>query len=755
MRRILSSVLSPLLTVILIISGTATALASPERQEAFDAVRAQRATVYIMQVYDNPLGQSIVSCVGSGTLVSAGGLILTNAHIVLPGDTCRSDRIAIGLTVRIGEAPVAKYYAEVVAKNIGWDLAVLQIATDLDGRPIDNRTLSLPYSEVDTADASRLDDTINVVGYVTPDEKSSGAAQVVRGTISGFTAEARVGDRAWIKSNAVIPGGMSGGGAYNTDGKLIGIPTIEPARSSGGALDCRRIQDSNGDGRVDEQDTCIPVSGFINALRPARLARGLILAAQLGISPKMQQNAQPESGPAAPPSFSRLIFAPGVNQAGMPTNVVTGMPAGTQRLYLFFDYNNMVDGMIYELRTTLDGLLSPTFSLAPATWSGGRQGLWYIGSTAQAWPNGTYDFSLFIEGTRVASKQITIGGPARPDPTFSDILFGIIDSKNDLIGAGNVLPVGNTINAQFIYNNMTPNLHWRQRWYYEGLQVSESAGTWTEGTNGKRSVSASGTAGQLLQPGRYRLELYLGDNEQLVATSDFAMAGALSGVQTDIFNTLAFATDLKDDRPAGTIGATFPNTIQRLYATFNWRQVANGTPWTWRWSVNANPLFEVTQPWNATSTGNSTWLQLDTRSHVPDGSYKVELLVGGVVMASATAKVGLGQLPVTTFGVAQGVQLQGRIVDADTGQGIAGVSVIVLKTDFAARDFTWDMTQVYDSSLSDSQGNFSLSKLLARGKDAYSIIVIARGYLPVATDGLRVDDTTKSPMVLNIELNRD
>src|SRR5204863_258650 len=235
-------------------------------------------------------------------------------------------------------------------------------------------------------------------------------------------------------------------------------------------------------------------------------------------------------------------------------------------------------------RTTLDGIPNPTFSLAPATWSGGRQGLWYIGSTAQAWPNGVYDFTLLIEGVRVASKQITIGGAARQDPTFGDIAFGILDPQNELVSTGNVLPVGNTINAQFIYNNLAPNQRWRQIWYYEGLRVSESSGTWTGGANGRQSVSASGSANQPLQPGRYRLELYIED--QLVSTSDFIMAGALTAIRTDIFNNLTFATDLKDDRPGGIVGTNFSKAIDHLYATFDWRDIGTGTPWTWRWTVD-------------------------------------------------------------------------------------------------------------------------------------------------------------------------
>ncbi len=76
---------------------------------------------------------------------------------------------------------------------------------------------------------------------------------------------------------------MSGGGAYDRDGKLIGIPTIAPARAGGVTVDCRVIQDTNGDGRADTNDHCVPVGGFISALRPSGLARGLVRAATLGI----------------------------------------------------------------------------------------------------------------------------------------------------------------------------------------------------------------------------------------------------------------------------------------------------------------------------------------------------------------------------------------------------------------------------------------------------------------------------------------
>src|SRR5258708_21122328 len=275
-----------------------------------------------------------------------------------------------------------------------------------------------------------------------------------------------------------------------------------------------------------------------------------------------------------------------------------------------------------------------------------------MGRKAKPWRNGTYYFRFFIEGVGSAKKKITTGGPPPQDSTFSDILFGIQDTgiigTGPLVNTGNVLPVGNTINAEFVYNNMASGQAWREVWYYQGLKVSETSGTWKEAANGKTTVNATAN-GTPLQPGRYRLEMYIGD--RLAATSDFIMAGGQTALKTEMFSKVGFATELKDDQPGGIVGTAFANTLQHLYATFDWHELGVGIPWTWRWSVDDNVLFEVTQPWGDAPDGSPSWLMLDSDSRIPDGSYKIELLVGGVVMGTATAKVGLGQLPLTTFGV--------------------------------------------------------------------------------------------------------
>ncbi len=716
--------------------------------QTVDFASIARATVFVASVYDVPGGRA-TSCVGSGTLVSFDGLILTNAHIVADSERCPADDIAISLTLRLDEPPVPIYYADVVNHDMGLDLAVLRITRQIDGRIVDRDALRLPFVELGDSDQLQLDDTIAVFGYPGIGNE---AVTLARGTVIGFTAEARGGERAWLKTSATILGTMTGGGAYDQQGRLIGVPTTAPASTADAALDCRRVQDTNADGLVDSRDACIPVGGFINALRPLALARGLVRAAQLGIRDGGHAfSGQASATTGGEPQFGPIFFSPGVNEAGQPTTFVTGMPAGTNSLYLFFDYANMHPGVVYELRTTINGIPSPLFSQAPALWSGGTRGLWYIGSSGQPWPNGVYEFTLFIEGRPAGSARITIGGPAEPAPAFADVVFGLLDLQGNILGSGYVLPAGNVASARFIYRNMTDGMSWTQVWYYEGVEIRRSAETWNQGASGSTTISIQNQQQGLL-PGRYRLELWIAD--RLATEADFIIAGAQESVFSQIFENVRVADQLAAGAPAGTVAESFPNTIPGLYVFADWRLLASGTPWTYRWLVDGELLFERVEDWAGPESGENFWLYLGSDLHLPDGSYTLEVLLGDLPFISRTVEVGLGQLPVGQGNEATGVRLSGQVLDAETGEGIPGVLFIVLKAEFSVEDFVWDESQVLGMSLTDSRGEFEIARLLPR--DAfYSVVVVADGYLPVGADGIEIGPDAPGQLELRLEMNRD
>jgi hypothetical protein len=603
----------------------------------------------------------------------------------------------------------------------------------------------LPFAELGDSDALALGDRVVVAGYPGIGQD---AVEAREGTISAFMAEAQVGSRAWIKTDASIPGSMSGGGAYDLAARLVGIPTIAPAGAGGQTTDCRVIQDTNDDGLIDARDSCIPLGGFINALRPARLARPLVRAAQLGLR---LGDSPPTPAPAGEPIFSRLFFAPSVNESGQPATLLAQAPSGTHNLYLFFDYQNMTDSMVYELRTTVDGVPEARFGLAPETWSGGAAGLWYLGTEDPVLPDGAYEYMLFIEGQPAGSARINVGGAALAVGVFTDLVFGVEDQAGNLMGSGYVLPAGiNVINARFVYQNMVPDTPWTEVWYYEGNQLFRNDATWTDAPNGVKTLRVSSDQGMF--SGAYRLELYTGG--RLAATGDFVVAGGQVGPGTSIFGPITFADAVSPEgAPTGIAGTGFPASADRLYAFFDYQNMAPGVVWTQRWSVDNEPIFTLRQPWTGEANGQNWHVSLQGIDRLPEGTYQLELRVGNETLQTATAVVGVGmagQRPAH----AVGVQMMGEIMDAETGRGIPGALFIVLRPEYSVEDFTWDDAQVLSNSAADVNGLFEVPLRLPL--DAfYSVVISAQGYLPVTADGIYIDAETPNPLHLRVELNRD
>ncbi len=216
---------------------------------------------------------------GSGTIISADGLILTNAHVVLPDKYFPVDALTIALTVEDDKPPVDMYTVEVLQADEALDIAVLQITADYDFNPIDKNDLDLPFVPLGDADSLILGEAITILGY-----PGIGGATITltAGEVSGFTQDPAYGDRAFIKTNATIAGGNSGGLAVDSEGRLIGVPTQLGYGGDDQFVDCRVLADTNKDGYVNDQDSCVPTGGFINALRPINLAMPLIQAAENG-----------------------------------------------------------------------------------------------------------------------------------------------------------------------------------------------------------------------------------------------------------------------------------------------------------------------------------------------------------------------------------------------------------------------------------------------------------------------------------------
>ncbi|MEO8456675.1 MAG: serine protease [Chloroflexota bacterium] len=348
---------------------------------------------------------------GSGTLISKDGYILTNGHVV-DDRSGEYDTLQIAITDRTDQAPVVKYIAEIKTVDYAIDLAVIKITKTIGG---DDVTDQFPFVTVGDSDKVDIGQDVQILGY-----PGIGGETITftRGSVSGFTSEHSVGDRAWIKTDATIAGGNSGGLAVDDAGQLIGVPSIAGSGSEGSAVDCRRLTDTNGDGYIDDSDTCVPVGGFINGLRPVNLAQNLIDDAENGkeyVSPYQQDNgaqATPVGGSfdTSLVDVSYITFAPDVTADDQPTETIVALPSNPQNVCAFWDYTGMQDGMSWDANWYVDGTLDEKGSIIGNTWSGGESGNWWVCVTdPSGLKDGTYEVQIQVEGEPQGASSLYVG----------------------------------------------------------------------------------------------------------------------------------------------------------------------------------------------------------------------------------------------------------------------------------------------------------------------------------------------------------
>jgi S1-C subfamily serine protease len=344
---------------------------------------------------------------GSGSVIDAGGLILTNGHVV-DDRLGEYDLLGVAVTGRTDEPPELQYLAEIASADYDLDLAVIRIVTDMNSNSVDLNLTAIPLGDSDLVE---IGDHLRVLGY-----PGIGGETITftEGAVSGFTSERAIEGRAWIKTDATIAGGNSGGMAVNMAGQLIGVPTQASAgQTEGDIVDCRPVVDTNRDGIIDENDTCVPIGGFINGLRPVNLAAAVIEAAESG-----QQYVAAPVTPA--PSggydlsdtyFYNLVFSDGVTEDDQPKDLWYALPSNSTELCAFWDYEGMVDGMSWSAYWFVDGKLDEGGSYVDDTWAGSDAGNWWVCVTSEgSLGDGLYELVLEVEGESMLTDSIFVGG---------------------------------------------------------------------------------------------------------------------------------------------------------------------------------------------------------------------------------------------------------------------------------------------------------------------------------------------------------
>jgi len=152
--------------------------------------------------------------IGSGTIISSDGHILTNYHVV---DLKKSRQVHHYVAINLEhpeQAPDTIYECSLVRFNDRYDLALLKI--------IDYSACKM-LTPLKLGDSNRLNlgDEIVILGFPT-----AGASTITltKGSISGWLNDGDI-QNGWIKTDAEVGRGNSGGAAVNKYGELIGVPT--------------------------------------------------------------------------------------------------------------------------------------------------------------------------------------------------------------------------------------------------------------------------------------------------------------------------------------------------------------------------------------------------------------------------------------------------------------------------------------------------------------------------------------------------
>ncbi len=338
-------------------------------------------------------------CAGSGVIVKPDGTILTNAHVVTSQQGCEFSVIGVGITVDSSSPSQLLYRADVLSVDEQLDLAVLKIAGPLDEGAAEVPT-EFPSAPLGDSDTVSLGDNMRILGYPVIGGET---ITLTTGTVSGFTAQADVGTRALIKTDATISAGNSGGMAVDPDGRVIGIPTKARASESGPAIDCRPLADTNDDGTVDESDNCVSVGGFLNGIRPINLALPLLAEAATS-APLDGVPTQAEPRPEIDfdlVEISNPRFALG-RDGNTPVDEVITSQAGIAELCFFVDWRGIPSGRIWDGVWFVDGVLEESLGFTNQEWTIEEEGrnFWLCAQEQNALglPAGVYEIGFFLEG---------------------------------------------------------------------------------------------------------------------------------------------------------------------------------------------------------------------------------------------------------------------------------------------------------------------------------------------------------------------
>ncbi len=202
---------------------------------------------------------------GSGVIVGADGSILTNYHVIHDTNGRLHDVFVVGRFSQLDQAPQLQCAGRPNRSKLQreLDLALVKCDTDLDGRTWTPSSVGVWQTLAPAKTTDIIGQRLWVLGY--PDV-GGGGLTLSTGEIGGWTGQDGAAGRDFIKTDASITHGNSGGPAVDDKGRLVGIATAS------------RTKLSQGGGVIETKQ--------VGLVRPLTAASDLLAIASIGWTPR-------------------------------------------------------------------------------------------------------------------------------------------------------------------------------------------------------------------------------------------------------------------------------------------------------------------------------------------------------------------------------------------------------------------------------------------------------------------------------------
>lgn len=406
--------------------GTTTSPGPPEPADVAALIAATVQVEVYLEDTDGD-GEPELAGHGSGTILTADGLILTNAHVAAPDAPGQAvqygwpgpDEPVARLVIRMTESedapPVERYRASVVAVDGYLDIAVIQVDATADGGGLNADALDLPFIPLGDSDLLRAGDPLTVVGFP---GIGGDTVSVDHGDVSGFRDDDHIGQRGWIKTSAVVHFGNSGGLAANENGEIVGVPTRAPEGT-------------------DPTD----VGGF-QLLRPINLAMPVIEAAMSG------SDYGPSPYVVSGSGRERVTFRGWGDPASTgcePEDMLAGYPSGAKVIQPIFDWSEInpdVDVLVWLIRNPANPETAELVRVLQGRWEDEPSGtcLAVDLGNERGFEDGPYVAAFFIGPDLRLAAEGSMTIPAASTPGADEVVL-----SGTIIDAGSGLPIGGAL----------------------------------------------------------------------------------------------------------------------------------------------------------------------------------------------------------------------------------------------------------------------------------------------------------------------